>query len=98
MKLSDHLPGYPRAEQIAMTMAGDPAYDAASAGTVFALWSPQIREIEAAFDQATAGRFGYEPEVLRIYRAVHLLLIANAHDADPYGRDDAVGLAAALLN
>ncbi|MFB6723159.1 hypothetical protein ACFCV3_23465 [Kribbella sp. NPDC056345] len=41
---------------------------------------------------------GTTPDVLRIYRAVHLLLIANAHDADPYGRDDAVGLAAALLN
>ncbi|MET7280978.1 phosphotransferase [Kribbella sp. NPDC005582] len=81
-----------------MTMAGDPAYDAASAGTMYALWEPQIREIEAAFDRATVSRFGYEPERLRIYRAVHLLLIANAHDADPYDRDDAVGLAAALFN
>lgn len=81
-----------------MTMAGDPAFDAASAGTLYGLWSPRIREIEAAFDEATTSRFGYDPETLRIYRAVHLLLIANAHDADPYGRDDAVGLAAALLN
>ncbi|WP_405058503.1 aminoglycoside phosphotransferase family protein [Kribbella sp. NBC_01505] len=81
-----------------MTMAGDPAYDAASAGTMYALWSPEIREIEAAFDAAVVSRFGYEPERLRLYRAIHLLLIANAHDADPYGRDNAVRLAAALLN
>ncbi|MFC9688838.1 phosphotransferase family protein [Kribbella sp. NPDC056951] len=81
-----------------MTMSGDPAYDAASAGTMYELWSPQVREIEAAFDQAAVNRFGYDAEHLRIYRAVHLLLIANAHDADPYERDDAVGLAAALFN
>ena len=65
---------------------------------MYALWDPQIREIEAAFDRAIVKRFGYEPERLRVYRAVHLLLIANAHDADPYERDDAVALAAALLN
>jgi hypothetical protein len=47
---------------------------------------------------AVVSRFGYEPELLHTYRAIHLLLIANAHDADPYARDDAVGLAAALLN
>jgi len=81
-----------------MTMAGDPAYDAASAGTMYALWSPEVREIEAAFDAGVVSRFGYDPELLKTYRAIHLLLIANAHDADPYGRDDAVGLAAELVN
>jgi Ser/Thr protein kinase RdoA (MazF antagonist) len=61
-----------------MTMAGDPAYDAASAGTMYALWSPEIRAIEKAFDAAVVSRFGYDPELLRTYRAIHLLLIANA--------------------
>ncbi|WP_165956437.1 phosphotransferase family protein [Kribbella antibiotica] len=81
-----------------LTVSGDPAYDAATASTMFALWDPGIREVEAAFDAAVVSRFGYEAERLRTYRAIHMLLIANAHDDDPYGRDDAVGLAAALLN
>jgi hypothetical protein len=35
---------------------------------------------------------------LLMYRAVHLPLVSNAHDDDPYGRDAAVPLAAKLFN
>ncbi|MEV8376247.1 phosphotransferase [Kribbella sp. NPDC056861] len=81
-----------------LTMAGDPAYDAASAGTMFSLWSPDLRAIEADFDAVLTDRFGYPPELLLMYRAIHLLLISNAHDDDPYDRDAAVPLAAEFFN
>lgn len=81
-----------------LTMAGDPVFDAAAAGSLSELWSPRIREVEAAFDAALVSRLGYEPERLLLYRCVHSLLIGNAHDRDPYGRDSAVPLTGSLLN
>ncbi|MFD3403522.1 phosphotransferase family protein [Kribbella sp. NPDC058693] len=81
-----------------LTMAGDPVFDAAAAASLVELWSPRVREVEAAFDQAFVEQLGYDAEQLLVYRRIHSLLIANAHDADPYGRDSAVPLAAALFN
>ena len=81
-----------------LTMPGDPVFDAAAAGSLIELWSPRVREVEAAFDQAFVEQLGYDAEQLLVYRRVHSLLIANAHDADPYGRDSAVPLAAKLFN
>ncbi|ONI72101.1 hypothetical protein BWI15_18655 [Kribbella sp. ALI-6-A] len=81
-----------------LSMAGDPAFDGASAAALYALWSPDTRSIEADFDAALAARLGYSTDELLVYRAVHALLIGNAHDADPFGRDSGVPLTANLLN
>lgn len=81
-----------------LTMPGDPVFDAAAAAGLYEIWSPRVREVEAAFDQAFVEQLGYDAEQLIVYRRVHSLLIANAHDEDPYGRDSAVPLAAKLFN
>jgi hypothetical protein len=80
-----------------LTMPGDPVFDAAAAGSLNDLWSPRIREIEAAFDTALTSRLGYDPEQLLLYRCVYLLLAGNAHDADPYERDSGVPLTGSLF-
>ncbi|TDW66272.1 phosphotransferase family protein [Kribbella pratensis] len=81
-----------------LTMPGDPVFAAAAAGSLYEIWSPRVREVEAAFDQAFVEQLGYDVERLLVYRRIHSLLIANAHDEDPYGRDSAVPLAAKLFN
>ncbi|MEV6281465.1 phosphotransferase [Kribbella sp. NPDC051770] len=81
-----------------LSMPGDPVFDAASAAALYALWSPETRAIEADFDVAITERLGYDADDLLTYRAVHALLVGNAHDADPFGRDSGVPLTATLLN
>ncbi|GAA1545901.1 phosphotransferase family protein [Kribbella lupini] len=81
-----------------LSMAGDPVFDAASAAALYALWSPDTRAIEADFDAAMIVRLGYDAADLLTYRAVHALLIGNAHDNDPFDRDSGVPLTAKLLN
>jgi aminoglycoside phosphotransferase len=81
-----------------LTMAGDPTFDAAAAGSLYRLWSPEIRQVEAAFDAALVTSLGYDAEQLLLYRCVHSLLISNAHDQDPYGRAAAVPLTGSLFN
>lgn len=80
------------------TMAGDPAFEAASAASVIDLWSPRVREIEAAYDAAFTDRLGYDAVRLLVYRCAYSLIIANAHDDDPYGRDSHLPLTAKLFN
>ncbi|MEV5964634.1 phosphotransferase [Kribbella sp. NPDC051952] len=81
-----------------LTMPGDPAFDAAAAGSLNELWSPRVREVEAAFDEAMVSRLGYDAEQLALYRCIHSLLIGNAHDEDPYERDSGVLLVGPLFN
>jgi hypothetical protein len=81
-----------------LTMPGDPVFEAAATATVIDLWSPRAREIEAAFDTEFAARLGYDTEHLLIYRCAYSLLIANAHDEDPYNRGTHVPLTAKLFN
>ena len=81
-----------------LTMAGDPVFEAAATASVIDLWSPQVREIEAAYDAAFTARLGYDAEQLLVYRCAYSLLIANAHDDDPYDRDTHVPLTAKLFN
>ena len=81
-----------------LTMEGDPAFDAAAAGSLNEIWSPRVREVEAAFDAALVSRFGYDAERLLLYRCVHSLLIGNLHDEDPYDRDSALPLAGSLFS
>ncbi|WP_344235292.1 phosphotransferase family protein [Kribbella hippodromi] len=81
-----------------LTMPGDPVFDAAAAGSLVELWSPRVREVEAAFDAACIQELGYDAEQLLLYRCIHMLIIANAHDEDPYGRNSGVPLTARLFN
>jgi hypothetical protein len=81
-----------------LTMPGDPVFEAAATATVIDLWSPRAREVEAAFDAAFAARLGYDAEQLLVYRCAYSLIIANAHDQDPYNRDSHVPLTAKLYN
>ncbi|HWD82968.1 MAG TPA: phosphotransferase [Kribbella sp.] len=81
-----------------LTMAGDPAFEAAATATVIDLWSPRAREIEAAYDSAFVTRLGYDAVQLLVYRCAYSLIIANAHEDDPYGRDSHVPLTAKFFN
>ncbi|WP_350281340.1 aminoglycoside phosphotransferase family protein [Kribbella sp. HUAS MG21] len=81
-----------------LTMAGDPVFEAAATASVIDLWSPRAREVEAAYDAAFATRLGYDPEQLLLYRCAYSLIIANAHDNDPYDRDSHAPLTAKLFN
>lgn len=80
-----------------LTMPGDPVFDAAAAGSLNELWSPRIREVEAAFDSILETHLGYDADQLLLYRCVHSLLISNAHDQDPYGRDSGLPLTESLF-
>ncbi|GAA3136420.1 phosphotransferase family protein [Kribbella aluminosa] len=80
------------------TMAGDPVFEAAAAASVIDLWSPRVREIEAAYDAAFTARLGYDGGQLLVYRCAYSLIIANAHNDDPYGRDSHVPLTAKFFN
>lgn len=81
-----------------LTMAGDPVFEAAAAASVIDLWSPRAREVEAAYDATFAARLGYDAEQLLLYRCAYSLIIANAHDDDPYGRDSHEPLTARFFN
>ncbi|MFF0264577.1 phosphotransferase family protein [Kribbella sp. NPDC004536] len=81
-----------------LTMAGDPVFEAAATASVIDLWSPRVREIEAAYDSAFAARLGYDPVQLLVYRCAYSLIIANAHDDDPYDRDSGLPLTAKFFN
>ncbi|MFG1911674.1 phosphotransferase family protein [Kribbella sp. NPDC048928] len=81
-----------------LTMAGDPMFEAAATASVIDLWSPRSREIEAAYDAAFVERLGYDDVRLLVYRCAYSLIIANAHEDDPYGRDSHVPLTARFFN
>ncbi|MEU8221881.1 phosphotransferase [Kribbella sp. NPDC048915] len=81
-----------------LTMKGDPMFEAAAAASVIDLWSPRVREVEAAYDEAFAARLGYDRELLLLYRCAHSLIIAHAHDDDPYDRDSHEPLTAKLFD
>ncbi|MET9271131.1 phosphotransferase [Kribbella sp. NPDC003557] len=81
-----------------LTMAGDPVFEAAATASVMDLWSPRVREIEAAYDAAFAAGLGYDADQLLLYRCAYSLIIANAHDDDPYDRDSHAPLTAKLFN
>jgi aminoglycoside phosphotransferase (APT) family kinase protein len=81
-----------------LTMAGDPVFEAAAAASVIDLWSPRVRQVEAAYDEAFAQRLGYDREQLLLHRCAYSVIIAHAHDDDPYDRDSHAPLTAKLFN
>lgn len=76
------------------TMAGE----AAATASVIDLWSPRVREIEAAYDAMFVDRRGYDAVQLLVYRCVYMVIIANAHHDDPYDRSSHVPLTARFFN
>lgn len=58
----------------------------------------RMQAIDADFDAALITRLEYNADDLLTYRAIHAVLIGNAHDTDPFDRDSGVPLAAKLLN
>ncbi|WP_432881083.1 phosphotransferase family protein [Kribbella sp. CA-245084] len=81
-----------------LTMPGDPVFDAAAAAGLYEIWSPRVREVEAAFDQAFVEQLGYDAEQLLLYRRIHSLAISNLHENDPYNRASHLPLTASLFN
>lgn len=48
--------------------------------------------------QGAVERLGYDGVRLLVYRCAYSLIIANAHEDDPYGRDSHVPLTARFFN
>jgi phosphotransferase family enzyme len=78
-----------------LSMAGDPAFDAAVAAGIWDMYGPGARSMEAEIDRAVVARFGYEAERLALYRAVYAVVTSNAYDVD--GRDGHFAWCAELL-
>jgi hypothetical protein len=57
-----------------------------------------LHTVAAAYGEMFAARLGYDAVQLLVYRCAYSLIIANAHDQDPYGRDSHVRLTAGLFN
>lgn len=68
-----------------LSTRGDPAFDAATFPAFFDMYSPRAAEHTEALTAAVCRRFGYERELLLVYRAWYALIGANLYD--PVGRD-----------
>ncbi len=56
---------------------GDPRFDAAVAASIHDMYGPRARTNEAILDEAVMAGFGYEHQVLRVYRAAYALTTSN---------------------
>lgn len=79
-----------------LTMAGDPAFDAAVATAIFNMYGPHAQNIEDQLTWAVLEKFDYPPERLTLYKAVYALIASNAYD--PAGQDGHFAWCAARLN
>lgn len=61
--------------------AGDPAFDAAITASVYNMYGPATREIEADIDETLISRSGHDPNRLALYRAAYAVITSNAYDA-----------------
>ncbi|MFJ9085806.1 phosphotransferase family protein [Streptomyces sp. NPDC102384] len=64
---------------------GDPAFDAAVAGSIFDMYSPAAQETEARLDEVLISDLGHTPHRLALYRAAYAVITSNAYD--PAGQD-----------
>ena len=60
-----------------VSTVGDPAFDAAVAAALQDMFGPGAAAATAALDQLTMTRFGYDPDVLVLYRAAYGLVTAS---------------------
>ncbi|WP_232266983.1 phosphotransferase family protein [Streptomyces pactum] len=68
------------------TTAGDPAFEAAVAASVWDMYGPYAEEHAAELTRLVAGEFGYAPATLAAYQAAYALTTY-----DLFGRDDRDG-------
>jgi aminoglycoside phosphotransferase (APT) family kinase protein len=68
-----------------LTMAGDPAFDAAIAAVIFNMYGPHAQDIEDQLTRAVIERFDYPSERLTLYLLAYALITSNAYD--PTGKD-----------
>ena len=78
-----------------LSFAGDPAFDAAVAASIWDMYGPHARDTEALLDRAIAERFGHDAERLALDRAAYAVITSNAYD--PRGRDGHFAWCVALL-
>jgi hypothetical protein len=78
-----------------LSTAGDPAFDAAIAASIFDMYGPNARAVEAQLDVAIAQRFGYARDRITLYRAAYAIATSNAYD--PRGADGHFRWCAELL-
>ena len=79
-----------------LTTVGDPRFDAAVAASIHDMYGPRARTNEAVLDAAILERFGYEPEMLHVYRAAYALATSNCFSAS--GSDGHFAWCTAMLN
>lgn len=79
-----------------LTTLGDPAFDLAVTASIFDMYGPRAREVEATIDAAAAQRFGVPPERLALYRAAYAIATANVYD--PQGQDGHFRWCAEMIN
>ena len=79
-----------------LTCVGDPAFDAAVAASVHDMYGRHAARTEAVLEQAITDRFGYQPEILDVYRAAYALVTSNCYSAE--GSDGHFAWCAAVLN
>ncbi|RYB93596.1 aminoglycoside phosphotransferase family protein [Nocardioides oleivorans] len=65
-----------------LSTAGDPAFDAAVAASVYDMWGPRAREVERRLDAAFTSSFGHDPARLATYRAAYALVTACCFGTD----------------
>ncbi|WP_250050843.1 phosphotransferase [Nocardioides bruguierae] len=59
-----------------LSTAGDPAFDAAIAASVYDMWGPRARDMERTLDDAWCAAFGHARDRLLVYRAAYALITA----------------------
>lgn len=65
-----------------LSTAGDPAFDTAITASIYDMWGPQARDVEAQLDGALTAAFGYDRHRLLIYRAAYALITACCFGTD----------------
>ncbi|TIC80069.1 phosphotransferase [Nocardioides sp. GY 10127] len=59
-----------------LSTAGDPAFDAAIAASVYDMWGPRARDVERTLDDTWCAAFGHARDRLLVYRAAYALVTA----------------------
>jgi Phosphotransferase enzyme family len=68
-----------------LSTAADPRFEAAVSAGIFNMYGPHARAIEEGIVAALDDTLGYDPQVLRVYRAAYAVLTNNVYD--PGGKD-----------
>ena len=64
-----------------LSMAGDPAFDAAIASSIFDMYGPDMIQVDSELTDTFAKHFGYKTETLLAYKAVYAVISSNAYSS-----------------